>query len=223
MPVRDVWAYIRTNLRTFLCHNLGIAFLALAAYGGAAMIPELVATKHHWTMSRVGFVFGMISMVFGSSGILLGGRLADWLRGKGHTDATLRVALLGAVAWLPFGFYPLMPTGEAVMALVAVAFFFSSMAFGVGPAAIQEMVPNTMRGQASAIYLFVINLIGLGCGPTAVALVTDKVFRNDDRLDISLAIVCVLAHFLAVALLWSGLKPYRRSLDSLTSWNGARS
>jgi hypothetical protein len=34
--------------------------------------------------------------------------------------------------------------------------------------------------RASAIYLFVITLIGLGIGPTAVALVTDYVFADDN-------------------------------------------
>jgi hypothetical protein len=36
--------------------------------------------------------------------------------------------------------------------------------FGIAPAAIQPTMPATMRGQASGIYLFFINLIGLGIG-----------------------------------------------------------
>ncbi len=219
VPIGEVWRYIRANGRTFVCHNLGVAFITLAGYGGAAMIPELLATKHHWSKTRVGFVFGMISMVFGSLGIVMGGRLADSLRAKGYTDATFRVALVSAAGFLPFSLYALMPTGNGVMMMLAPALFFSSMAFGVAPAAIQQMMPNSMRAQASATYLFVINLIGLGCGPTAVALVADKVFKNDNTLDISLAAVCILAHVLATVLLWSGLKPYRRSLDYLAKWN----
>ena len=46
-------------------------------------------------------------------------------------------------------------------ALMAPTVFFLSMPFGVAPAAIQEIMPNAMRGQASAIYLFVITLIVL--------------------------------------------------------------
>ena len=222
IPLKEVWGYIGANRRTFFCLNLGIAFMTLAGYGGLSMIPELMATKHNWTKAQVGLIYGMIYMVFGSMGILFGGRLADRLRQKGATDATLRVALLGATAALPLCLYALMPTGTWVMVMLAPAIFFTSMAFGVAPAAIQQMMPNTMRGQASAIYLFVINLIGLGCGPTAVALIADKLFKNVNKLDISIAIVCLISHLIAIALLSSGLRPYRRSLDYLAEWEKAQ-
>jgi MFS family permease len=92
------------------------------------------------------------------------------------------------------------------------------MPFGVAPAAIQEIMPNSMRGQASAIYLFVITLIGLGFGPTAVALVTDYVFANDQALRYSLVIVTTIAVASSVLLLGLGLKPYCESLQRLQKW-----
>jgi MFS family permease len=220
----DVWAYVRDNRRTFLCHNLGIAFLAFSSYGAAGWIPTLLVRRHGWTASRSGVVFGLIGMVCGTLGIVLGGYLADRLRQRGRADATLRVALIGAIAWLPFGaLFPLMPTGNWTVVLLAPAYVCSSLPFGVAPAAIQQMMPNSMRGQASAIYLFVINLIGLGLGPTAVAVVTDYVFHNDRAVHMSLLIVGVLANLVSAALLWLGLKPYRRSLDYLSAWSEARS
>jgi MFS family permease len=216
--LREVWAYIRDNRTTFLCHNVGIAFLSFSAYGAAAWIPTLLIRNHHWTASQVGVVFGLTSMVCGTLGIVLGGRLADSLRHRGRCDSALRVALLGAVAWLPFGLYAVMPTGSLVVVLLAPALFCTSLPFGVAPAAIQEMMPNRMRGQASAIYLFVINLIGLGLGPTAVAVVTDYVFRDDNAVPFSLLIVESLAHLVAIVLIGIGLKPYSRSLEYLAAW-----
>jgi MFS family permease len=182
----------------------------------------LLIRRHHWTASQAGMLMGVITMVFGTLGIVSGGRLADWLRVRGHADATLRVALLGAVAWLPFGLYPLMPTGQWVGTLLAPAVFCSSLPFGVAAAAIQQMMPNSMRGQASAIYLFVINLIGLGLGPTAVALATDYIFHDDNAVHLSLFLVGAAATLTAVVLLSLGLKPYRRSLDYLAAWNQAQ-
>ena len=93
------------------------------------------------------------------------------------------------------------------------------MPFGVAAAAIQEMMPNEMRGQASAIYLFVVNLIGLGLGPTAVAVMTDYVFRDDNMVNYSLLVVASVAHIGAALLLWLGLKPYLASLARLTAWS----
>ena len=65
--------------------------------------------------------------------------------------------------------------------MVAPAVFFGAMPFGLAPAAIQQLMPNIMRGQASAFYLFVVNLIGLGLGPTVVATLTEDVFHDKNN------------------------------------------
>jgi hypothetical protein len=77
------------------------------------------------------------------------------------------------------------------------------------------MMPNTMRAQATALYLFVINLVGIGLGPTIVAALTEDVFRDKNAVHLSLLVVGAVSFALAVILLWAGLKPYRRSLDRL--------
>ena len=104
------------------------------------------------------------------------------------------------------------------LALIALHVFTIAMPFGVGPAAIQEIMPNSMRGQASAVYLFVITMVGLGIGPTAVALGTDFVFGDDNALRYSLLIVTGIALVGAIVLLGMGLKHYRGSLDRLQEW-----
>lgn len=219
VPLREVWAYVRDNRWTFVCHNLGVAFLSFSSYGAAYWIPSLLQRRHHWTVAQAGLLVGLTTMVFGTLGTVAGGRLADRFRRGGRADAALRVALIGAAAWLPFSFYPLLPSGGWLGVVLAPAIFCSSLPFGVAPAAIQQMVPNRMRGQASALYLFVINLIGLGLGPTAVALVTDYVCRDVNRVHVSLFAVETLAHLAAVALLWLGLGPFRRSLEYLAAWD----
>ena len=128
--------------------------------------------------------------------------------------------LLAAWAVIPFTLvYPLLDNANWAAALMAPTVFFLSMPFGVAPAAIQEIMPNSMRGQASAIYLFVVTLFGLGVGPTAVALVTDFVFADDMALRYSLLLVTLAAVLGAVVLLGIGLKPYRASLEHLKDWS----
>ena len=89
------------------------------------------------------------------------------------------------------------------------------MPFGAAPAAILAIVPNQMRGQTAAVYLFIVNLIGLGIGPTAVALVTDFVFADDMALKWSMLIVGTVANLAAVTFLAFGLRPYRETLSKL--------
>ena len=111
------------------------------------------------------------------------------------------------------------PVGIGLGCLLLVpAVFTASMPFGCAPAAIQEMMPNPMRAQASALYLFVVNLIGLGIGPTAVAMMTDYVFGDDMAIRYSLLWVGLIAHLGSGVLLWLGLRRFRDSLDRLKTW-----
>jgi MFS family permease len=220
VPLGEVWAYLCGNRGTFICLYLGVALAALNGYGAAAWIPTFFIRRHGWTAGDTGLVVGLIVGIFGTLGIVTGGRLADWLRQRGQSDANLRVALLGVVAWLPPGvIFPLLPSGPGAAALLALALFFSSMPFGLAPAAVTQLMPNTMRAQASAIYLFVINLIGLGLGPTIVAVLTEDIFRDKNALHLSLLVVGVVAHVSAALLLWRGLKHYRCSLEYLHDWS----
>ena len=219
VPLADVARYIRSNRRTVLCHNFGFAGLSFAGYGSAAWIPTFYIRTYGWDAGQVGVIYGSLVAVFGCIGIVFGGRLADWLAKRGRSDANMRVGLYAALGALPLVLmFPLMPDALWATALLAPTIFCLSMPFGVAPAAIQEIMPNSMRGQASAIYLFVITLFGLGLGPTAVALVTDYVFADDNALRYSLLIVTTLAVLGSVLLLWRGLHPYRESLQRLQQW-----
>ncbi|WP_079200857.1 MFS transporter [Pseudomonas sp. CC6-YY-74] len=219
VPLADVGRYIRANKRTVLCHNFGFAGLAFAGYGSAAWIPTFFIRTYGWEAGQVGIVYGSIVAVFGCLGILFGGRLADWMARRGSSDANMRVGLYAAIGAVPCVLsFPLMDSGVWAAVLMAPSVFCLSMPFGVAPAAIQEIMPNSMRGQASAIYLFVITLIGLGIGPTAVALVTDYVFADDMALRYSLLIVSSMAVCSSVVLLSMSLKPYRDSVLRVQQW-----
>lgn len=218
VPLREVAGYLKANRRTVLYHNFGFACLAFAAYGGASWIPTFFIRTYGWSASEVGILYGSVVAVAGSLGIITGGRLSDLLHRRGYADAPLRVGILSALLTLPLSLAFLAGSGELALAVIALHVFTIAMPFGVGPAAIQEIMPNSMRGQASAIYLFVITLIGLGVGPTAVALVTDFVFADDMALRYSLLIVTGIALIGAIILLGMGLKPYRASLERLHQW-----
>lgn len=220
VPLAEVGRYIRSNRRTVLYHNFGFAGLAFAGYGSAAWIPTFFIRTYGWDAGQVGVIYGSIVAVFGCLGIVFGGRLADWLAKHGRSDANMRVGLYAAIGALPFVLaFPLMGDAFWASVLMAPTVFCLSMPFGVAPAAIQEIMPNAMRGQASALYLFVITLIGLGIGPTAVALVTDFVFADDNALRYSLLIVTALAVLSSIILLYRGLAPYRDSVERLKEWS----
>ncbi|MBI3867452.1 MAG: MFS transporter [Verrucomicrobia bacterium] len=220
--LREAWMYLTGNRGTFLCLFFGMGFAALNGYGSAAWIPTFFIRRHGWTAGDTGVIFGLIVGICGTAGIVTAGRVADWLRQRGRRDANLRLALWATVAWLPFGaLFPLVPSGRWAAALLAPALFLMSMPFGLAPAAIQQLMPNPMRGQASALYLFVINLMGLGFGPTVVAFLTEDVFHDRNALHLSLTVLIVVGSLCSGLLLRRGLKHYGRTLDYLSAWSKA--
>lgn len=216
VPLRTVLAYLWTNRRTVLCHNAGFGMIALCSYGSSAWVPTFFARVHGWDIAQIAVVYGVIVMVFGAGGIVFGGWLTDrWLK-QGKTDAALRVGLWAAGVCMTIGgLYVLAPNGALAAALMIPGVICLGMPFGAAPAAIQEIVPPNMRGQASAVYLFIVNLLGLGVGPTAVAFFTQEVFGNDQSVGWSILVVGSLSTLAAIVFLAAGLKPYRETLARL--------
>ncbi|MEK6806389.1 MAG: MFS transporter [Pseudomonadota bacterium] len=213
IPIREVLAKLKSNRRTLTCHHLGFAVISLAGYGSSAWIPSFYIRVHHWTPYEVGLTYGVILMVFGALGVNFGGRIADYYLRRGVTDACMRVGMWAAILAVPSSLsFLTFESYWGIFAALAAGTFFFSMPFGCAPAALQEIVPANMRAQTSAIYLFVINMIGLGLGPTAVALVTDYVFHDDQAVGQSLMLINVSSLIIAAILLGLGLKPYRESL-----------
>jgi len=69
-----------------------------------------------------------------------------------------------------------------------------------------------MRGQISALYLLVINLLGIGLGPTLPALFTDFVFGDEGKLGLSLALTAALTGLPSAWLLQRARAPYRAAV-----------
>jgi MFS family permease len=223
VPLAETVRYLRANLRTFACHDVGIACIALVNYGVAAWTPTMFTRTFGWAPARTGVVTGLITMAAGAAGIVWGGRTADAMLRAGRADAKLRACRAGAVALLASAvLYPLMPTATLAVALFVPVSVFAAFPFGAAAAAVQEATPNRMRAQASAVFLFVVNLLGLGFGPTAVALLTDYAFASDAAVRYSMAVVAAVALTAAVALLSAGLPAYRRTLAYRDAWLAGR-
>jgi MFS family permease len=215
----DFFRYFRANAGAFLTHNFGFGLLALSGYGALSWIPEFFVRIHGWDRAFVGKVVGLNSMVVGVLGLYFGGFLGDLLARRGRTDSKILVGLLAILIWLPFGlFLPFAPTGALAFVLWIPMTFAAAMPWGAAAAAIQEAVPNQMRGQAAAVFLFVINLVGLGLGPQVLPLVTDYVFRDETQIHLSLLTVTATAEIGAFVLLLLALPRFRRAMAYRDRW-----
>ena len=221
VPVGEFFRYWWANRGATATHAFGFAALSFSGYGVGAWLPEFFIRMHGWTPRQAGPYLGLTAMILGPIGLFSAGSIADYLTARGRSDAKMRVGLWSAVAWFPFGIaVPLMPTGELAFLAYIPAFFLSAWSWGVAPASLQEIMPNQIRGQASALYLFILNFIGLGLGPWMLGVVTDSVFKDENQIHLSLLSVTVVAHLVAAFLLWRGLPHYRTARKRLEEWVG---
>jgi len=209
----EVRAHYRLHRRPIFFHHLGFAAISFSGYGVGAWLPSFFVRTHGWSIGEVGLWLGINGAVAASLSVLVGGTLADrWYR-QGKRDAKLRVAFIGSLLWFPPGLaYPLVGDGGLALGLLLAATFLGSLGIGCAVAALQELMPNRMRGQAVALYAVLANLIGLGIGPTAVALLTDRWFGDESMLRYSLVIVALVCHVVASVALALSLRPFRESV-----------
>ena len=207
---KAVASYVREHAGFYANLTFGISLLTMLFNAVAFWVPAHLTRVHHFEPVRIAFTYGPLMLVFGSAGIVLGGILADRLRAQGIKDAELRVGVWGALAMLPLvlGVF-LVQDGTLMLVLLAPTLLLSSFPFGAASAAIQLVTPNMYRARASALYLLVINLTGIGFGATAASLVSDYVLHDDQRIGQGVIAVAVVALPLAALLLRTGMTRYR--------------
>ena len=163
--------------RGFLAlHFVGFALLTLVFNGYLAWEIELLLRNYGVGKAAGGLAVGLAILVFGTGGMLAGGRIADRLRARGDPRGAMTAAFRSAVALVPFAaLSPMVPGAALAIALFAPIVFLSAFAFGCAVTALQLALPPRLRARVSAIYLLVVNLAGIGLGGTAVALLSDGV------------------------------------------------
>lgn len=164
--------------------------------------------------SQTGYVLGCIILVANTAGALFCGWLIDFFSKRGYSDAAIRAGALGCAALIiPSVLFTQVDNLYLSFALIFVAMFFSTFPIPASAAATQMLTPNQLRAQVSAKFLLISNLIALGVGTTAVALITDNYFENTLMVGNSISIVNAVAGVIGVFLLYKGCRYYRDSIQ----------
>lgn len=163
---------------------IGVTLTALVGYGSIIWGPAFLIRSHGLTPSQVGMFLGPVMGIIGGLGAYIGGILADKLAARRQAWNAWIVGLAKVLA-IPFivSFYLIDSTFWALVVYMPAAFLG---AFYLGPsfAMIQSLTPLRSRALASAIMLFVLNLVGLGFGPQLIGIASDvmRVWFDNDSL-----------------------------------------
>jgi MFS family permease len=186
-------AYFTTRRKLYLGHYMGFAFMVLYSYSFSAWTPAVITRGYGLTSAESGLWLGLVILLSAPSGIMVGSVLSQRLHETYGRGAVLHVGVIAAFTGIvPGVLFPLAPNVWMALGLMGITQFLISLPFGVAPAALHEVTPNQFRGQVIAIYLFFINIIGLGTGPMIVGLITDYGFRDEGAVGYSLLVMALV-------------------------------
>lgn len=191
--VADVVRYLVSHKGYLISLFGGIILLTAFQYGLTVWTVALFIRKFSWTATEIGFIYGLYFMIIGTVASLLGGKLCDFLRSKGHNDANFLIPLVSIVILIPAALlFALSNSGLISVIMLGVITFFVVLSFGPAMAAIPTFVPSRMRAQLTAFAMLLSTLLGASGGPWLVAFLTDIVFGDPQALPYSLAICAPL-------------------------------
>jgi len=149
----------------FLCVILGYGMVAFMAYANTYWAAPYAERMLGASKSELGLLLGAPGAVAGFLGVVLGGRMADFLLER-RANGRVFVIMFGLIAPVPVVYFAFTTDSLPVFYVLS---FLSNMltasALGAAAASSQALVLPRMRGIATATFFLATTLVGLGLGP----------------------------------------------------------
>lgn len=180
---------------------LGAALNALAGYGAINWLAPFFIRSHAMGTAELGIWLAISAGIFGGAGTFLAGYLADRL-GKRNRRWYLWVPACAILLVAPFSVLILTTPNPALALWINfIPGLLLTCYVGTGLAVLHGMVEQRMRATASALFYLVINIIGLGLGPTIIGAISDYLAPELGSDSLRQALLYVLP----VACVWASL------------------
>lgn len=208
-PLGEVFGLLARK-PTFWLLAFGASASSLCGYGLAIWTPSIIIRSFGLDLISTGQFIGSLLLIGGTAGVFAGGWLAD----RFGTKDRAWYARLPAIAWLitaPTWVLGLMaPDLWIAWPLLLIPNALNILWLGPVATAIQHLAPRHMRATASACFLMINNLIGLGVGPLLIGSLSDALTRSYgvDALRYA-AVACTSFYFVAAALMLLAAKRLR--------------
>ena len=174
---------------------------SLCGYGLAVWTPTVLERSFGMGLLARGQFLASIVLIGGCTGVFAGGWLADRL---GHLDRGW-YARLPAIAWLitapTFAAGLLAPNLWLAWPLLLIPNALNILWLGPVITAVQHLVPRPMRATASASFLLINNLIGLGVGPFLIGGLSDALKKSYGIEALRYAAVACTSFYILAGLL----------------------
>lgn len=187
--ISEVSGHLRRHAGFFWSVFLGVAAVNLSVLGTVAWLPAMLRRGFDLPLSQAGYLSGGVLIAGGLIGMIGYGAAMD--RIGGGTPAA-RMRFCGWATGIATTAGLVFPLVDSLWLMAACFVAFFSAAAGVvsaAPAVLQQLSPGNMRATVASVYVFVINLVGIGFGPSVTAGLGDWLFPGGDGIRYAMAIV----------------------------------
>jgi MFS family permease len=199
----ELRAVLKSRGGIIVPHFAGVCLYQVYAFASVGWIPAFFMRVHGWSIAEVGLRMGLTQLPLGIVGAFAGGALARLFWRRGRTDANLLTSALSlGVMAAPAVAATLLPNPVASMLTLGFALGCAQSSSGAVTAAIQEIVPNNLRGRLMAIYSAVVALGGMTLGPLLIGLMNDHLFVGLTSVGKSMSLTALLTLPLASLLVF---------------------
>ena len=199
-PIGRVFAILAVKPAFWLL-AFGAAAGSMCGYGVAFWLPSLVMRSFGLTLVGTGQFIGALLLSGGVAGILLGGTLGDRLGARDRRWYALLPALCYVAGTPLFIAGVLSGSATAAFALFVVPQALVYVWLGPVLTAVQHLVPAHLRATASASFLLINNLIGLGLGSWVIGRLSDTLVPTYGAQSLRYAIAAGLCLYLVAGAL----------------------
>jgi MFS family permease len=173
----------------------------MMGYGLFFWAPSFLVRSFHLSLLHASLSFGGLVLVGGLIGIWCGGALTDRY-GEKRRSMYAFIPAIAFVATVPFYVAGVLSTTLWIsFAVLLVPTALGLVWLGPVLAAVQHLVPSNMRATASALFLFINNLIGIGLGTALIGIVSDSMRLRFGVESLRYAILAGTGFYLVAAAL----------------------
>jgi len=214
LPVRAVLREIWARRPIYLPLFLGLAFSATQVFGLQRWRTPFLIRTYGWNEMQIGHWMAVMYPVASLVGAFVGTAFVEWLARRRKDAAVLASTICFSLA-APFEILaPLMPSAPLSLLCTGGALACGLASAVPQNAAIQRITPNEMRGQVTAVYLFMFIFFG-AIGAQVIGSVNQHVFHSDADLWKSMLLTSAILLPLAAFTISRGIRPYGREVERL--------
>ena len=200
--------------RSYIFVTLGLTVSSIGAYAHQTWMPTYFIRSFGLTPGQIGPLFSILTSVPTIVGMLFGGVIVDrWTSKDRRAPVWILIVTLGA--GIPLSLIVLL-THDLTMALGAsfLGALIGSAWVGPNYALVQGLAGPKTRAAATAIYMMIVNIVGLSLRPVVAGFVSDRLARIAGQESLRWALCAMLIPIaVSLPLFYAAARTLQADLD----------